>query len=74
MTRDETWNELNRIVANLVCDGDLDEEQAESILDDAQLDSDVITNITAAIASSNILGSFKIAFFIVYYLVNNLIN
>ena len=37
MTRDETWNELNRIVANLVCDGDLDEEKAESILDDAQL-------------------------------------
>lgn len=38
MTRDEAWNKLNRIVANLVCDGDLDEEQAESIIDDAQLE------------------------------------
>ena len=38
MTRDEAWNKLNRIVANLVCDGDLDEEEAESIVDAAQLE------------------------------------
>lgn len=38
MTRDEAWNKLNRIVANLVCDDDLDEEQAESIIDAAQLE------------------------------------
>lgn len=37
-TRDEAWNKLNRIVANLFCDGDLDEEEAESILDAAQLE------------------------------------
>lgn len=39
MTRDEAWNKLNRIVANLVCDGDLYEEEAESILDAAQLET-----------------------------------
>ena len=38
MTRDEAWNKLNRIVANLVCDGDLDEEEAESIIIAAQLE------------------------------------
>jgi|GEM_PF-5360746 len=38
MTRDEAWNKLNRIVANLVCGGDLDEEEAESIIDAAQLE------------------------------------
>ncbi len=37
MTRNEAFNKLNRIVADLVCDGYLDEEKAESILDDAQL-------------------------------------
>ena len=39
MTRDEAWNKLNYIVANLVCAGDLDEEDGESILDAAQLES-----------------------------------
>lgn len=38
MTRDEVWNKLNRIVADLVCDEYLSEEEAESIIDAAQLE------------------------------------
>jgi hypothetical protein len=38
VTRDEVWNKLNRIVADLVCDEYLSEEEAESIIDAAQLE------------------------------------
>ena len=56
MTVDDAWNKLSDTVACLVCNGHLDEEEGESILDAAMLETSAEGIIHIAAENNLVLG------------------